>query len=172
MEIWDLYDKNRIKTGDKIIRGAEIPKDLYHLVVHVCIFNAKGEMLIQHRQPFKDGWPNLWDLTVGGSSVSGDSSPAAAEREVREELGYELNLQNMRPSLTVNADSIFDDFYLVEREVDISRLTLQYEEVKEVKWTTLGEIFTMIDTGMFIPYYKSFIQTLFDMRFHPGMRKA
>ena len=171
MEIWDLYNNERAKTEETMVRGSQIPKDLYHLVVHVCIFNKKGEMLIQHRQPFKDGWPGMWDITVGGSSVSGDSSVTAAEREVLEELGYELNLQNMRPSLTVNADSIFDDFYLVEREVDTSRLKLQYEEVKEVKWAALEEILSMIDASTFIPYYKSFIQTLFDMRFHPGMRK-
>lgn len=33
----------------------------------------------------------MWDMTVGGSAVSADTSQVAAEREVSEEIGYELN---------------------------------------------------------------------------------
>ena len=46
MELWDLYTKDREKTGKTMIRGAKMPADLYHLVVHVCIFNSSGEMLV------------------------------------------------------------------------------------------------------------------------------
>ena len=88
MELWDIYDKNRNKTGKTMIRGQQYKDDSYHLVVHVCIFNGEGKMLIQQRQPFKEGWPDLWDITVGGSAVSGESSEKAAEREVLEEIGY------------------------------------------------------------------------------------
>ncbi len=93
MELWDIYDKDRVKTGKTMVRGAEFAPDSYHMVVHVCIFNSKGEMLIQQRQPFKEGFPNLWDITVGGSATMGDSSQDAAEREVFEEIGLKLNLQ-------------------------------------------------------------------------------
>ena len=37
MEIFDLYDVNRIKTGHTIVRSEKIPDGLYHIVVHVCI---------------------------------------------------------------------------------------------------------------------------------------
>lgn len=60
-------------------------KGTYHLVVHVCVFNQKGEMLIQQRQPFKQGWPNLWDVTMGGSALAGETSQQAAMRELKEE---------------------------------------------------------------------------------------
>ena len=116
MELWDVYDKDRIKTGKTMVRGAEFEPDCYHMVVHVCIFNAKGEMLIQQRQPFKEGWPNMWGITVGGSATMGDSSQDAAEREVFEEIGLKLDLQQVRPHLTVNFDRGFDDIYLIEKE--------------------------------------------------------
>ena len=64
MEIWDLYDINRLPTGETMIRGEKIKENRYHLAVHICIFNKQGEMLIQHRQPFKSGWSDLWDITV------------------------------------------------------------------------------------------------------------
>ncbi|WP_238600112.1 hypothetical protein [Lysinibacillus tabacifolii] len=55
MEKWDLYDKHRNKIAKQITRRDEMVSDEFHLVVHVCIFNSKGEMLIQQRQPFKKG---------------------------------------------------------------------------------------------------------------------
>lgn len=72
MELWDVYDENRVKTGRTLERGKpeKIQKGEYRMVVHVCIFNSKGEMLIQQRQPFKRSWSGKWDLTVGGSAVS------------------------------------------------------------------------------------------------------
>lgn len=164
MEIWDLYDKDRIKTGETMVRGSKFKENTYHLVVHVCIFNLEGKMLIQQRQPFKDGWPNMWDITVGGSAVSGDTSQLAAEREVYEEIGYKLSLDGIRPSLTINFDKGFDDIYLIQKDIDISKLKLQYEEVQSVKWSSKEEILSMIDEEIFIPYHKSLIDLLFFMR--------
>lgn len=164
MELWDIYDVERLKTGETMVRGGEFPEGAYHMVVHVCIFNAKGEMLIQQRQSFKEGWPNLWDISVGGSAVSGDSSQSAAEREVQEELGLTIDLTGIRPHLTINFDKGFDDFYLIEQDVDLSGLQLQYEEVQAVKWAGLEEILAMIEAGQFIPYYKSLIYFIFESR--------
>lgn len=164
MELWDVYDINRNKTNKTMVRGEVIKKDDYHLVVHVCIFNTKGEMLIQQRQPFKEGWPNMWDITVGGSATEGDSSQSAAERELFEEIGLRLDLKHIRPHMTINFKYGFDDIYLVEEDVDITGLSLQYEEVQNVKWASKEEIFSMIESGEFISYYPSLIQLLFDIR--------
>ena len=73
-------------TGETVCRGAKIPDGRFHLQVHVCIFNGKGEMLIQLRQKDKQWYPDLWDYSVGGSAVAGDNSVTAAERETQEEL--------------------------------------------------------------------------------------
>lgn len=168
MELWDVYDKDRKPTGKTMVRGDKFEDGTYHIVVHVCIFNTSGQMLIQQRQPFKKGWSNMWDITVGGSAVAGDSSQEAAEREVFEEIGLKVNLRNARPSLTVNFEVGFDDIYIIEEDVDIHSLHLQYEEVQQVKWATRNEILAMIDSGEFIPYHKSFIGLLFDMHKRMG----
>ena len=164
MELWDIYDKDRMKTGKTMERDSAFSEGEYHLVVHICIFNSEGEMLVQQRQPFKEGWSGMWDITVGGSAVAGDSSQTAAQREIFEELGYKMNFRDVRPHLTVNFDKGFDDYYLVEADVDITKLQLQYEEVKQVKWATKEMILKMIDSGEFVPYYKNLIELLFDMR--------
>lgn len=164
MEYWDIYDIDRIKTGKVMIRGNEFIKGDYHLVVHICIFNTKGEMLIQQRQPFKEGWSNLWDITVGGSAIKGDNSQTAAARELLEEIGITYDFTGIRPFLTINFDCGFDDYYLIEKDVDLSELVLQPEEVQAVKWASANDIFELIDKDKFLPYYKSFISLLFDIR--------
>ena len=168
MELFDLYTADREKTGRTMVRGQPVPEGYYRLVVHVCIFDPSGRMLIQQRQPFKRGWSNLWDISVGGCAVAGDSSRSAAEREVREELGLSLDLTGIHPTLTLNFGHGFDDYYVLTREVDLNALRLQPEEVQAVQWADEAEILRMIDSGAFIPYEKSLIRLLFFRRNHTG----
>lgn len=168
MELFDLYTADREKTGQTMVRGDAVPEGFYRLVVHVCIFHPDGRMLIQQRQPFKKGWSNLWDVTVGGSAVSGDSSRSAAERETLEELGLSIDLSQVRPTLTIHWEHGFDDFYVLTLPVDIPSLHLQYEEVQQARWAAMEEILQMIDDGRFIPYEKSLIELLFFRKDHRG----
>ena len=78
MELWELYTRDRIPTGEIHQRGTPLPPERYHMVVHVVIFNRQGQMLIQQRQPFKEGWPNLWDLTIRPSLGARPSAGYAA----------------------------------------------------------------------------------------------
>ena len=158
-----MYDKDRNKKGYTMVRGEKIQPGDYLLVVHVCIFNAKGEMLIQQRQPFKDSWQNMWDLTVGGSATSGDTSQMAAQRELQEELGIHIDFREARPYFTNHFEYGFDDIYFLEQDLDLSTLQLQYEEVQAVKWASKEQIIKMIRSGEFIPYYESLITYIFDL---------
>lgn len=171
MEIFDLYDKDRNKLNQTMVRGTMQPENTYRLVVHICIFNDKKQMLIQQRQPNKSGWSNLWDVTVGGHAVAGDSSSMAAHRELMEEIGLDVDFSDKRPALTVhwknpastkNAQG-FDDYYLLNMNVDEKSLTLQPEEVQAVKWASEEEILQMIKEKTFIPYHPAMIGYLFHM---------
>ena len=166
MELLDLYTYEREKTGRTMVRGTATPEGLYRLVIHICIFDTEGRMLIQQRQPFVHGWANMWDVSVGGCARAGDSSREAAERETREELGIELDLAGERPSLTICWENGFDDYYTVIRPVDLQELKLQPEEVQTVRWADKDEVLRMIDEGIFIPYEKSLIELLFFRRNH------
>lgn len=161
MEIFDLYDKNRIKTGKVIERGKPVPRDAYRLVVHVCIFDGRGRMLIQRRKEDKASWPGYWDFSAGGSAIVGENSCEAAERETREELGLILDLSETMPCMTIYFSEGFDDVYGILCHADVERLTLQETEVSEVKWATEEAICAMIDSGSFIPYDKNMVRFLF-----------
>lgn len=168
MEKWDVYNKDRERTGKTMNRGDAFEQGAYHLVIHVCMFNHLGEMLIQQRQPDKEDWKNMWDITVGGSAIAGETSQQAAQREVNEEIGYRLNLLNTRPALTVSFENGFDDYYLIESDVNISNLSLPTEEVKQVKWASKEEVIEMISEGKFIPYREALVELLFEMRGSTG----
>ena len=66
--------------------------------------------------------------------------------------------------MTVNFDGGFDDFYILTRDLPLEKLTLQKEEVRAVRWASLGEILDLLAQGAFIPYPESFLRFLFDMR--------
>ena len=161
-ELWDLYSRDREKTGKIHRRGDSLKEGEYHLVVHICIFNSKNELLIQQRQPFKEGWPNMWDVTAAGSALQGETSQQAAEREVAEEIGLKIDLSNNRPNFTINFARGFDDYYLLEQEVDLASLHLQEEEVQAVRWVSKDEVLAMQAQGTMIPYW--FLDKLFEIR--------
>ncbi|MBQ1383328.1 MAG: NUDIX domain-containing protein [Solobacterium sp.] len=161
METFDLYTLDGRKAKKTMIRGTRIPEGYYRYIIHVIVFSSKGEMLIQQRQPFKKGWSGMWDVSAGGSVVSGETIQEGAERETREELGLELSLDGILPSLCLRFDEGINVIYLVQKDVDPAGLHLQAEEVQQVKWAGREEILKMIDEGTFVAYNKGFIDLLF-----------
>ena len=164
MELVDLYDENRVPLGKTAERYGKKGRGEYRMVVHVCVFGADGRLLIQRRTEEKHIWPGRWDVSVGGGVDAGETSRQGAEREFLEELGYPLDLTGIRPSVTVNFGGGFDDYYIVNRDIDIAELRLQKEEVAEVRWVTLEEALELLERDEFISYPKSFLEFLFDMQ--------
>ncbi|MGE7989096.1 NUDIX domain-containing protein [Lysinibacillus fusiformis] len=111
---------------------------------------------------------SLSDITCGGSAIAGDTSQQAASRELLEELGIHYNFEKVRPQFTINFERGFDDYYLIEYDLNLNELTLQTEEVQAVKWASKEEILKLIELKKFIPYYESIIAFLFEGRHHYG----
>lgn len=169
MEKFDVYDDDRLPLNKSLVRGQDkCGENENRMVVHICVFNSKNEMLIQQRQPHKHPYPNLWDVSAGGSCMTGETSKEGARRELMEELGIDYDFSNQRAHLTVNFEHGFNDFYLIECNVDADDVHMQEEEVQGVKWASEQEILARIDNGTFIPYHKALISTLFAMKDNRG----
>ena len=167
MERFDLYDSRRRFTGRTIVRGEDVPDGLRRLVVHVCVFNKKGEMLIQQRQNTKK-WPNLWDLTSGGHVTAGEDTRTSAYRELLEEVGLDIDFTGIRPAVTVAFSDGWDDFYVVHSEEKAENLVIQLDEVQAVKWASLEEVLELRRNNQFMPYTRSFLEYLFFRGDHTG----
>lgn len=159
MEVLDIYNEKRQRTGRTIVRGNPVREGDYILVVHVWILNDKGELLIQKRQPWKKIYPDMWDCAVAGAAQQGDDSAIAALREAKEELDIELEITKGRVLFIDKFSFGFDDIWLVPQNIDIQSIKLQRSEVAEVKWATREEIRDMVAKGEFIEYY--YIEKLF-----------
>ena len=60
MEMVDLYDENRLPLGRTAERYAPKGEGEYRVVVHICVFDSRGRLLIQQRSREKAVWPAAW----------------------------------------------------------------------------------------------------------------
>ena len=173
MEKFDLYDRNRIPLGRSLERGTKPEEGEYRMVVHVCILNSKAtKMLIQKRLKTKHPYPGKWDVSCGGSVISGETSDQGAHRELLEEIGIDVDFNKIRPAFTKNFDNGFNDIYILQMDVDPKSLKLQSTEVEKVEWASRRKIKNMIKKNKFIDYYCSFIDYIFDLKKSKGYKKT
>lgn len=88
-EIFDVVDENDQVIGRKT-RGEVHAEKLLHRAVHVFVYNKHGDLLLQQRSMFKDAHPGVWDSSVSGHLDAGEDYPAAAVREMEEEMGIRV----------------------------------------------------------------------------------
>ena len=72
--------------------GEVIRRDVFRLhvnfrVVHVLVFNRKGELLIQQLGSTRQRHPRYWGSSVAGYVFAGETYQAAARRRISQELG-------------------------------------------------------------------------------------
>ncbi|MCI6075337.1 MAG: NUDIX domain-containing protein [Bacteroidales bacterium] len=86
LEIFPVVDEEGNVTG-RVTRGeAHDGRKVLHPVVHLHVFNSKGELYLQRRPHWKDIQPDRWDTAVGGHVDYGEGIAEALRREAREEL--------------------------------------------------------------------------------------
>ncbi len=139
MEIWDVYDKDRKRTGGTAIRGSVLAEGEYHLVVDIWVMNAKDEMLLQKRSMEKETGPGLWCCT-GGAAVAGEDSTQAFIREMTEELGVAPELKHAEIAFSHTRRNYHKDIWFVRQDIPAEAFHLQKEEVESVRWVTLAQL--------------------------------
>lgn len=88
-EIFPIVDTDGHVIGSATRGECHGGSMLLHPVVHLHVFNSRGELYLQQRPDWKDIQPGRWDTAVGGHVDYGESVEAALLREAREELGIE-----------------------------------------------------------------------------------
>lgn len=86
-EVFPLVDEQGSVTGQALRSRCHDGSKLLHPVVHLHIFNTKGELFLQKRSSTKDIQPGLWDTSSAGHIGLDETPIKAVLREVSEELG-------------------------------------------------------------------------------------
>lgn len=147
MELVDVYDAKRQKTGKVHRRGQRLPKGEYILVACVWVSDGHGRILVTLRSPEKNASPNTWENS-GGGAKAGETSREAIVRELWEETGIRAGEDEFVLLETDQSRDTFFDFYFLEHPVDIKDIVLQPGETVGAKWVTLEEMSQMIRQGI------------------------
>lgn len=155
MEYFDVLNENGAFTGEVASREECHEKGLWHRAVYGLIFNENGDVLLQQRSKNKKLWPNLWDVTVGGHVLAGEFGTQALIREIKEELDLDVDESQIRYLVCSTSSNVkgniknnhFDECYIVKKDVDISKIKLQEEEVEDIKWFTKEDIINRINNN-------------------------
>ena len=94
MEILDICDEFGNPTGKVEDREIIHQEGLLHRTAHVWLLRKKNnqiEILLQKRSDAKDSFPGCYDISSAGHIPAGDGYFKSAKRELKEELGVEID---------------------------------------------------------------------------------
>lgn len=141
-ELRDLYDINSVKTDKTYYKGELIPDGYYPMVVMVVIRNSEGKFLMQKRVESKGG---DWGVT-GGHPKSGETPIEGIITEVKEELGLDFSKENfIEYDSGCDGKECYKMFYVI-KDIDLNDISIQKEELTEVRWFSMNELNKMVET--------------------------
>ena len=154
-EMFDVLNEWGEYTGEVASRDRCHTEGLWHRAVYGFVIDKNENVLLQKRSANKKAWPNMWDVTVDGHVDAGEFGRQALIREAKEELGLDITDDDIK--YLVGSTSIdtakginkhFNECYMILKDVDVSDIKLQEEEVSEVRYFSKAEILERIDNNL------------------------
>lgn len=140
--------------GGPIKTKADVHRDGdWHVAAHVWIVTPDGRVLLQKRSLEKENWPGYWDVSAAGHVSAGETAAEGAVRETFEELGLRIAPDELRRIGVAREQHVLrggayidneeHEIFVVEREIELSALTLQPGEVDDVQLVELDALATV-----------------------------
>ena len=133
---------------------------LLHPVVHLHVFNSRGEVYLQKRPEWKDIQPGKWDTSVGGHIDFGEKPEQALVREVGEELDI-INFVSERIGMYVFESRRERELVFVNRTTYDGLIRPSAEELDGGRFWTIEEIRAAIGQQILTPNFESEFQRFF-----------
>lgn len=176
----DIVTENGEPTGKVALKSEAHKNGWYHNTIHLWLFTAKDEILLQQRSHKKAIYPLLWDVSVAGHIDAGETFTEAVLRETEEEIGLQLEPNKLNHIGTflhetnygTIQDNEFHQVYIAELKVPLKDLIPQEDEVEALKLVTLEEFELLIkdskNNNHFVTsnstYYKFIMNTIKEKR--------
>ena len=128
-----------------------------HPVVHLHVYNGRGEVYLQKRPDWKTIQPGKWDTAVGGHIDLGENIELALKREAGEELGIEDFIPEQVAKYVFESE--------VERELIFVFKTvydgeiLPTDELDGGRFWPMAELVESMGKGVFTPNFESEFKT-------------
>jgi len=159
-ELFPLVDEAGNVVG-KATRGeCHDGSRMLHPVVHLHVFNSKGEVYLQKRPEWKDIQPGKWDTSVGGHVDYGETPEEALRREVSEELGI-TDFMPERVGQYVYDSRRERELVYVNRTLYDGPVSPSAEELDGGRFWTMEEIRNAVGRGVLTPNFESEFQRFF-----------
>ena len=142
--ILGAVSRGRAHDGSKVL----------HPVVHLHLFNSRGELFLQHRPAWKDIQPGKWDTACGGHIDLGENVGQALHREVREELGV-TGFTPVPMGKYVFESQRERELVYVHRCVYDGTVEPSKEELDGGRFWTRREILDSMGKGVFTPNFEN-----------------
>ena len=139
IEIFDVVNERDEVIGQQ--PRSEVHRlGLMHRAVHVLVFNARGQVLLQKRSMTKDRQPGLWDSSASGHVDAGEDYDACAVRELGEEIDLQLSVAPQRLfKLAACAETDQEHVWVYRCEAE-GPFRLHPEEIETGGWFTPEEV--------------------------------
>ena len=158
MELWDIYDADKRKTGRTMKRNDWCLKDgEYHLTVLGVVARRDGRFLITKRVMTKAWAPGWWEVS-GGACQAGEESEEAVKREILEETGLDVSgfdggyLFTYHRENPGEGDNYFVDVYRFVGDFEDADVHPQETETDGYMLATAKEIQALAAEGIFLHY--------------------
>ena len=158
MELWDIYDENKERTGRTMKHNDwNMKPGEFHLTVLGVLMRPDGKYLITRRRMDKE-WAAGWWEVPGGGVRAGEDSKDAVIREIKEETGidvtnaeggYAFSYKRVNPE---EKNNYFVDIYHFKFDFDLSDVQLNTCESINCKCVTLDELISMNQEQSFLHY--------------------
>ena len=159
-ERFPIVDEEGTVIGQATRGECHSGSHLLHPVVHLHVFNAKGEVYLQKRPEWKDIQPGKWDTAVGGHIDYGETPEDALRREVGEELGITTFTPEFVGKYVFESKRESELVY-VNRTIYDGPIQPSAEELDGGRFWSMSEISETIGQGVLTPNFESEFQRFF-----------
>jgi isopentenyldiphosphate isomerase len=133
---------------------------LLHPVVHMHLFNDRGELFLQKRAMTKDLLPGYWDTSVGGHMSPGETPDEALKRETMEEIGLKDFSSKLVKKYIWESPREKELVYSFEGTSKIQPV-INSDEIDDGRFWSMKEIRKNLGKNVFTPNFEHEIKMLF-----------